>query len=44
MPAASMRIESICPLGEIATALLRDAAADVRPLYAQEPTLPRIAG
>jgi putative acetyltransferase len=30
-----MRIANIDPLGEIATSLLRDAAAEVRPLYAQ---------
>lgn len=30
-----MRIVDIDPLGEIATSLLRDAAAEVRPLYVQ---------
>ena len=30
-----MRIANIDPLGDIATSLLRDAAAEVRPLYAQ---------
>jgi putative acetyltransferase len=36
-----MRIANIDPLGEIATSLLRDAAAEVRPLYSRpsaEPT------
>jgi putative acetyltransferase len=32
-----MRIANIDPLGEIATSLLRKAAAEVRPLYAQPP-------
>lgn len=38
-----MRIATIDPMGEVATSLLRDAAAEVRPLYAQsapEPTPP----
>jgi putative acetyltransferase len=30
-----MRIANIDPMGEIATSLLRDAAAEVRPVYAQ---------
>jgi putative acetyltransferase len=33
-PAASIRIADIDPLGEIATSLLHDAAAEVRPMYA----------
>jgi putative acetyltransferase len=32
-----MRIANIDPMGEVATSLLRDAAAEVRPLYAPSP-------
>jgi putative acetyltransferase len=35
-----MRIANIDPTGEIAASLLRDAAAEVRPLYAQTPAKP----
>jgi putative acetyltransferase len=35
-----MRIADIDPMGEIAASLLRDAAAEVRPLYAQTPGKP----
>jgi len=36
----AVRIANIDPLGEIATALLRAAAAEVRPLYAQPTATP----
>jgi GNAT superfamily N-acetyltransferase len=35
-----VRIANIDPIGEIATALLRDAAAEVRPLYTQPAAKP----
>ena len=35
-----MRIANIDPIGEITTALLRDAAAEVRPLYTQPAAKP----
>jgi putative acetyltransferase len=35
-----MHIANIDPMGEIAASLLRDAAAEVRPLYAQTPAGP----
>jgi putative acetyltransferase len=38
-----MRIANIDPLGEIATSLLRDAAAEVRPLYGQASAEPMAA-